>query len=202
MNKILKKVQLSTEQSTPKSVDPTKGTKINPYTQEEMATLQEEGTWDGGYVEGMGYIVPMMDTNDISSDIGKPINIQGNSDYRSESRSVDGQPSFTVYFTCKWDGGLVPKPLYEVDFHVTTPQIHIPFPTYEYLDSESYLVIDSLKMIGTSHYPDSKKVTINCKYYITFNKTIYKVGEDPQTQKLHAIIEFEKDVTELTSWAD
>ena len=63
MTKILKKVQLSTEQSTPKSADPTKGTQTNPYTQVEMATLQEEGTWNGGYVEGMGYIVPMMSVN-------------------------------------------------------------------------------------------------------------------------------------------
>ena len=30
MNKILKKVQLSTEQSTPMSADPTKGTQTNP----------------------------------------------------------------------------------------------------------------------------------------------------------------------------
>jgi len=59
MNKILKKVQLSAEQSTPKSADPTKGTQTNPYTQVEMASLQEEGTWNGGYVEGMGYIVPI-----------------------------------------------------------------------------------------------------------------------------------------------
>ena len=63
MTKILKKVQLSTEQSTPKSADPTKGTQINPFTQEEMTTLQEEGTWNGGYVEGLGYIVPMMSMN-------------------------------------------------------------------------------------------------------------------------------------------
>ena len=59
MTKILKKVQLSTEQSTPKSADPTKGTAENPYSQVEMATLQEEGTWNGGYVEGMG-LVPLM----------------------------------------------------------------------------------------------------------------------------------------------
>ena len=67
MTKILKKVQLSTEQSTPKSADPTKGTVTNPFTQVEMATLQEEGTWNGGYVEGMGYIVPMMMMNDLES---------------------------------------------------------------------------------------------------------------------------------------
>ena len=59
MTKILKKVQLSTEQSTPKSADPTKGTQTNPYSQEEMAQLQEEGTWEGGYVEGIGP-VPMI----------------------------------------------------------------------------------------------------------------------------------------------
>lgn len=56
MTKILKKVQLSTEQSTSKSADPTKGTQTNPFTQVEMATLQEEGTWNGGYVERMGYV--------------------------------------------------------------------------------------------------------------------------------------------------
>ena len=66
MTKILKKVQLSTEQSTPNSADPTKGTQTNPYTQVEMATLQEEGTWNGGYVEGMGYMAPMM-MNDLES---------------------------------------------------------------------------------------------------------------------------------------
>lgn len=56
MTKILKKVQLSTEQSARKSVDPTKGTQTNPFTQVEMATLQEEGIWNGGYVERMGYV--------------------------------------------------------------------------------------------------------------------------------------------------
>ena len=201
MTKILKKVQLSTEQNTSQSADPTKGTQTNPFTQEEMTQLQEEGIWNGGYVEGMG-LVPMMDTNDISSDIGKPINIQGNNDYQSDIQYVDGQQSFTVYFTGKWDGGLVPKQLYGVEFHVTTPQEHIPFPTYEYLESESYIIIDSLKMIVTSHYPYYKKVTINCSYHITFNKTIYNVGEEPLTQKTYATLNFEKDVTELTSWVD
>ena len=59
MTKILKKVQLNTEQTTSQSADPTKGTQTNPYTQVEMTQLQEEGTWNGGYVEGMGYIVPV-----------------------------------------------------------------------------------------------------------------------------------------------
>jgi hypothetical protein len=63
MTKILKKVQLSAEQNTPKSADYKKGTQTNPFTQVEMATLQEEGTWNGGYVEGMGYVVPMMSVN-------------------------------------------------------------------------------------------------------------------------------------------
>ena len=56
MTKILKKVPLSTEQSTPKSADPTKGIQANPFTQEEMTALQEEGAWEGGYVEGLGYV--------------------------------------------------------------------------------------------------------------------------------------------------
>lgn len=76
MTKILKKVQLSAEQSTPKSADPTKGTQTNPYTQVEMASLQEEGTWNGGYVEGMGYIVPMMEILDSSGSDVNPY-IQG-----------------------------------------------------------------------------------------------------------------------------
>ena len=64
MTKILKKVQLSTEQSTPKSADPTKGTITNPFTQVEMATLQEEGKWNGGIttinIINMKYIVNML----------------------------------------------------------------------------------------------------------------------------------------------
>ena len=76
MTKILKKVQLSTEQSTLKSADPTKGTQINPFTQEEMAQLQEEGTWEGGYVEGMGLIVPMMMGSDSGSDPNLPLDSQ------------------------------------------------------------------------------------------------------------------------------
>ncbi len=80
MTKILKKVQLSTEQSTPKSADPTKGTQTNPYTQVEMATLQEEGTWNGGYVEGMGYIVPMMMGSDSSGSDANPY-IQGTHEF-------------------------------------------------------------------------------------------------------------------------
>ena len=57
MTKILKKVQLNTEQSTPKSADPTKGTQENPYSQEEFSGFPE-GTWKGGYVEGAGYVAP------------------------------------------------------------------------------------------------------------------------------------------------
>ena len=74
MTKIIKKVALNApaSTSTPSTssgqtgVDPTKGTITNPFTQVEMATLQEECTWNGGYVAGMGYIVPMM-MNDLES---------------------------------------------------------------------------------------------------------------------------------------
>ena len=68
MVKIIKKVTLNApaSTSTPSTssgqtgVDPTKGTITNPFTQVEMATLQEECTWNGGFVAGMGYIVPTM----------------------------------------------------------------------------------------------------------------------------------------------
>lgn len=55
MTKILKKVQLSAEQSTPMSADPTKGTAENPYTQEERAAFPQ-GTWPGGFVQGVGFV--------------------------------------------------------------------------------------------------------------------------------------------------
>ncbi len=35
-----------------------KGTKDNPYTQEEFEAMLEAGTWNGGYVSGMGYVAP------------------------------------------------------------------------------------------------------------------------------------------------
>ena len=55
MVKIIKKVTLNApaSTSTPSTssgqtgVGPTKGTVTNPFTQVEMATLQEEGTWNG-----------------------------------------------------------------------------------------------------------------------------------------------------------
>ena len=34
----------------------TKGSVTNPYTEEEMNSMMDEGTWTGGYVEGMGYV--------------------------------------------------------------------------------------------------------------------------------------------------
>ena len=43
MAKIIKKVTLNAPASTSTGVDPTKGTVTNPFTQVEMATLQEEG---------------------------------------------------------------------------------------------------------------------------------------------------------------
>ena len=56
MTKIFKKLQLSAEQITPMSADPTNATPIKPFTQQEMTQLQKEGMWEGGYVEGMGYV--------------------------------------------------------------------------------------------------------------------------------------------------
>lgn len=75
MSKILKKVQLSTGQCTQNSADPTKGTESNPYSQEEMLILLRDSTWNGGYVEGMGYVVPMMMGVGDSSGSGNENNI-------------------------------------------------------------------------------------------------------------------------------
>lgn len=48
-----------------KDIDPSKGTVVNPFTQEEYNSLCNTGTWPGGYVEAMGYIAPpMMDGMD------------------------------------------------------------------------------------------------------------------------------------------
>lgn len=35
-----------------------KGTSTNPYTQEEFNSMLNSGTWKGGYVDGMGYVLP------------------------------------------------------------------------------------------------------------------------------------------------
>ena len=51
----IKKVTLkSLRDNTP--IDPTKGTVTNPYTQDEYYSESQAGTWQGGYVEAMGYI--------------------------------------------------------------------------------------------------------------------------------------------------
>lgn len=70
MAKILKKVQLSTEQSISQSVDPTKGTQSNPYTQKEMSQLQAQEAWQGGYVEAMGMVPAMTEGMGASSGSG------------------------------------------------------------------------------------------------------------------------------------
>lgn len=56
MTKILKKVKLNAPASTSTGIDPTKGNVKNPYTWEEFLELLSIGMWEGGYVEGRGYI--------------------------------------------------------------------------------------------------------------------------------------------------
>lgn len=45
-----------------------KGTSSNPYTQAEFEEMVNNGTWSGGYVEGLGYCLPEIDV--IGSDSG------------------------------------------------------------------------------------------------------------------------------------
>lgn len=56
MAKVIKKIYLSAESGTGVNEAVLKGTPENPYTQLEMQQLQTQGTWNGGYVEGEGYI--------------------------------------------------------------------------------------------------------------------------------------------------
>jgi len=62
MVKILKKVQLSTEQSNPMSANTSKGTVTNPFTKQEYRAMVQEQNWVGGYVEGEGYITSSPET--------------------------------------------------------------------------------------------------------------------------------------------
>ena len=56
----------------------TKGSSGNPYTQEEYESMLDAGTWPGGYVQGMGYVLPCVEVWGSSS---------GSSDYDSDSWS-------------------------------------------------------------------------------------------------------------------
>ena len=108
MTKILKKVQLSTEQSAPNSADPTKGTQTNPYTQKEMAILQEEGAWNGGYVEGMGYLVPIK--SGIMGSYGSlvPYISSGNHEFEENLEFIHSNscnPCPKVNFRVEWGNG-------------------------------------------------------------------------------------------------
>ena len=141
MNKILKKVQLCTEQSTPKSEDPTKGTQTNPYTQVEMATLQEEGTWNGGYVEGMGYIVPMMSVN---------------------SGSGSGQHG-TIYFfdNCGYFKKTEPN-------NLLTDAVQINQEKYELYTSFSYSIVEREVIDGDPETPSTPYLVISGFPYALF----------------------------------
>ena len=44
-----------------------KGSSSNPYTQEEFNSMLDAGTWNGGYVEGMGYVSKEVEVNGSSS---------------------------------------------------------------------------------------------------------------------------------------
>lgn len=59
MAKIIKKVRLNAPQSKSVDTDSTKGKQSDPFTKSEMETLKAEENWNGGYVEGIGYVVPM-----------------------------------------------------------------------------------------------------------------------------------------------
>ena len=57
MVKFINHIELTGLEASQQQTDPTKGTVTNPYTQEEHDAFAS-GTWPGGYVEGVGYVVP------------------------------------------------------------------------------------------------------------------------------------------------
>lgn len=72
MVKIIKKVKLNAPKRSSSSSDPTKGTQENPYTQEEFYAFEPD-EWPGGWVEGMGYVLPTIYINSsMPSDVSDP----------------------------------------------------------------------------------------------------------------------------------
>lgn len=50
-----------------------KGSANNPYTQEEYEQMLDNGTWNGGYVVGIGYVLDDVVINESSNDDKVPI---------------------------------------------------------------------------------------------------------------------------------
>ena len=65
MIKKIKKVQLTSDQKDASQINSYKGTSSFPYQQSEFEQLILEETWPGGYVEGMGYVVPMVSSTGL-----------------------------------------------------------------------------------------------------------------------------------------
>lgn len=57
--------------STQSNNNSPKGSINNPYTQEEFESF-EDGTWPGGWVEGMGYVIPQVNINGSRSSSSDP----------------------------------------------------------------------------------------------------------------------------------
>lgn len=100
-----------------------KGSKDNPYTQEEFEAF-EEGTWPGGYVESWGYVFQDANINSSGSSESSSSNTtEGSSSSSSTSDPYNPEdyntpePSDTQYYTRakaeklmdegKWPGGFV-----------------------------------------------------------------------------------------------
>ena len=57
MTKLIKKVQLNTEQNDSlQSADSTKGIVTNPFTEEEYEKMLQVQNWNGGYVDRKGFM--------------------------------------------------------------------------------------------------------------------------------------------------
>ncbi|KGI22888.1 hypothetical protein [Hoylesella timonensis] len=53
----MEKIKLYIAKAQSNNSDAAKGTAENPYTEEEFETMLDNGTWPGGYVQNMGYVM-------------------------------------------------------------------------------------------------------------------------------------------------
>ena len=53
----MEKIKLYIAKAQSNNSGAAKGTAENPYTEEEFETMLDNGTWPGGYVQNMGYVM-------------------------------------------------------------------------------------------------------------------------------------------------
>ena len=213
----IKKVTLKSL-SKNKDIDPSKGTVVNPFTQEEYNSLCNTGEWLGGYVEAMGYIAPpMMDgMGDGSGSGSKPVihlYITAGDNVRSQTEKVDGFEEFSVYAEFSWQEGFdyrikITAECNDLPKIITTAAKTTDEGTFYYkYELKDY--IRSLTSISTSELPANYPSDLHNKHIIGFKTISYKrtkynmagiVVDVDNNGK--AQLEFRIDVSDKITWRD